>query len=742
MMTSAYDNLKLCSYMFAADSFDNCQKIFDSFSPLLESILVGSGSRTIAFLALKNKIDEIYNTKIPSATLHYLLDKLRHEGKIKIDKNYIYINGEMFDARYFQQRDEKEQQATNLFLSFREFMIEHNEEITFEQAKEYLCLYIFTHCFDLAGFIGGLTRPEQNENENSLHVSLLCDFIIDCRANKHSLYDTFLKLYKGAVQSTLLNFNPEKIKELQRDNLQISKVILDSNFVMRILDIQTELEGKMARETLVALKTLGIEIIVLQQSIEEIKQSIKAFLNEMEPYAPHLSEFAGHKNIRTCGLLSAMSRGKSRTELLELTRQSNLRPILEEVHEILIVDDYETPEKIDAEVKSLVDAKAKESYNDKQAIHDLALIYYCRINRSKHIDSFSDAKCWVLTNDIKLTYWNQKNHDKFEECITEGQLSNLIWLQQPKEDNLGLINTMVALANKEQIDPGKFHQFIDKMQMYKESVKNKKTETDNLSLIYACDCFTTSDVKRINEEEDGITPIINEKVAFIRKEQEEQSLKLLRSNDENASLKLKLIISEMELQKETYEKEIKENALQKEKIKSEKKELSETRDASFIVDKIKKKSGRVLTTSIIIGLVFLAILAHVIPSALKAVLETFQILDAQNMPEWAKSTLLEVAIFVGGSIITFIISTLATGRWMSLKDLYAYYSERIYLRSIKKQGFDPTNWSFCVEIADKRNEIEKRLHEQKKIEIRIDEILQSLEIKIKKIERDISDLAA
>ena len=64
-MLDAFDNLKLCSYLFVADSFDNGEKIINSFVPLIESILIQSETKTnISFLALQNSINEIYKLYI------------------------------------------------------------------------------------------------------------------------------------------------------------------------------------------------------------------------------------------------------------------------------------------------------------------------------------------------------------------------------------------------------------------------------------------------------------------------------------------------------------------------------------------------------------------------------------------------------------------------------------------------------------------------------------------------------
>lgn len=578
-MIGTYDNLKLCSYLFVADKFDNSEKIFESFSPIIESLLVNLGNQPyISFMALQEKIDEIYTTRIPKATLKMLLNNLKAEGKIKINNSRIYINGEMLDSQYFNERNKKEQELNELFLGFRQFLLMKNIKITLDEAKQIICKYIFTHCFDLVDFIGHSAKPDQTEEEDLQYISYICEYLCKCKSDGKVLYTAFLRLYKGTVQSTLLNFYPEKIESLQNLNLQIDKVILDSNFIMRILDIQTEIEGQMAQETIYALNSLNVELVVLPQTIEEVSMSIKRFLSESAPYLQSSSEYFGNQHIRMSGLLAAIQRGKTRTNLMELSKPSILKEKLVSAYGICVIHEEDNvPIDLAEEIDSLISSKGIDSYGMKQATHDMLLINYCRQNRKKGIDSFTDARIWVLTNDMKLTYWNQNNSSGIQECITESQLSNLLWIQTPKEDNAGLINTMVALANRELINTTKFYEFINKMQVYKQ-LNNNPSAIDNISLIFACDCLTMNDISRISDDDHEIDNVIKEKMEIIRKDREENELLLQQSSDENAKLKVELKIYKLMIEKEELLKKIQENRNLQEHLKVEIQELQERRD--------------------------------------------------------------------------------------------------------------------------------------------------------------------
>lgn len=738
-MTGAFDNLKLCSYLFAADTFDDGNKIFESFRPIIESVLVQVGKPNISFLALQEKIDEIYNTTIPKATLKTLLDSLRTEGKIKLEKNHIYINGEMLNSQYFDERDKKEHELNDLFLGYREFLLIREVKITSDEAKQSICKYIFTHCYDLADFIKRSIKPEQTEDENSNHISYLCEFLFYCKINNTALYSAFLRLYKGAVQSTLLNFNPEKIKSLQNLNLNIKKVILDTNFLMRILDIQTELEGQMAQETIRLLKAQNVELVVLPQTLDEIRVSIKTFLAESEPYSQDAKVYYKHQQIRMSGLLSALQRGKSRTFLLELSKHSILKKQLEIELEICVLnEDDKRSECLEDEIQSLIATKAKDGYGLKQATHDLSLISYCRRNRNKHIDVFTEAECWVLTNDIKLTYWNQKNCDGIQECITESQLSNLLWLQTPKEDNAGLSNTMITLANRELINSSKFFNFIDKMHVYRETIINSPAAIDNLSLIFACDCLATVDIQRITDNDSGISDVISEKAEVIRQVNEDKDLVLSQNFDENAKLKLELKISGLVVRRQDVLKKIEDNKYNQEHKDTEIHKLQEERESTFKIEKLRINAGRGLAI-IITGIIILMIVTFKLLLVNKPMISTiFNRIDVLNFPEWIKSVLLTIVITLVISVILFLLTAYITGTPMNPKELFNYFKEKLLRRLINYRNMPIELQS--VNIAMKKESIEISITELKEQVCTLKEQKQDLIYILERVDRELVGL--
>lgn len=527
-MSDVASNLRLTSYMFAAASFDKGENVFNSFIPLIEALLCQLGQdKPISFEQLLDKVNDTYKINASKATLMSMLDIMSKEGKIsRGNDKKIVICGQNLNSELLTERAVNEQELTDLFSDFKIFLSEYNIEITPEKAKEIICNFIYDHCHELEVFLRG-SRDQQHDNNEEEHSGKLFDFIIKCKRTNEKNYNSILKLYKGAVQTSLLNFSPQKIEEIQTETLPFNNVILDSNFIMRILDIQTEIECKIALETYNSLKSLGAKFFILPETIIEITTAISNFNTDISPYTSQMSDYYRHTRIKTSGLFSAMLRGKTRTEFLELANSKRLQNKLETEFNAEIITDYEHPQYSDEDINSILELKNRNPlsiYGRKQAEHDMTIVSYCRMQRGTDILDFLSSEWWVLTNDNKLTYWNQRNNGNIQECITEAQLSNLLWLNRKKNDNEGLVNTMVTIASRDLLDGQELKRFCEKMDYYKECNKDNPKAIDRLSIVYASGKLTEKYIRSIANEDVEVDHVINEIIDNIQNEQETQKL--------------------------------------------------------------------------------------------------------------------------------------------------------------------------------------------------------------------------
>lgn len=524
---NVYDNLRLASYSVAADAFDKSKDVFTAFIPLVESaILTLPGKSSISFLALRNKINEIYKVDIPKDTLRYILNILEKQEKLDFVQNRTIIPSiSMQSTDYIDKQNSAKTTIESFFTAFQEYLSKKDTFPSSSEIREHICNLIYIHSTDLATFIQDptikhtISLQDYDDVEEWEYTEDFVLYLLKCKKEKLPEYFSFIKLFDGAIQSTLLNFTPSVIKSTVDKQFKIEAAILDTNFILRLMELQPELDNESAYNTWEDLCKTGTKLIVLQQTIEETCSSIKGFTNEIAPYAQQAQNFLRNSRIRTSGFWHAFQNGKSRTDFHELSKEENVRELLTQKFNIVIEEDFEDDSISQADINSLIASKNLDRYSDKQARHDLLLLSYCRKKRPRRFSSISGARWWVLTNDRKLAYWNQNDSHNIQECITETQFSNLMWLQAKKESDDGLSNTIVTLASKSSVGSDTISSFAQQINKYQKRYANDVSKLDDLSLVFASSILSSDDIQRGTTDEDEFASLIEKKIENIKQEQ-------------------------------------------------------------------------------------------------------------------------------------------------------------------------------------------------------------------------------
>lgn len=572
---SIENNLQLISYLAAAETYNQGKSIYECFLPIVESVLIHYIDKSkISLVKLQNEINENYHLNVPKSTLKSALQILHQQKKIKIlDYRKILPHKNELNSSFWENRSDRENAIEDFFLEFNSFLVKNKIDIPLLQLKEDCCNWLYYNTLELATFAskGNLPNKIHSSVENDWGISeYLVDFLLDNQQRKTEYFRTFLLLYNGAVQSSLFNFDKKEIDSLYESSIPFSHIILDSNFILRILDIQSEFDCAIALETLNILKENGSQFYILKQTLEEIQRSIKNYLFESEPYTIYTGNYFRNSRIRLTGFWEATRRGVSRDNLLKLANKTELKERISKLIEVNYVEDFDDTKISENQIMSLIESKKRDSYGEPQARHDLSLIAYCKEKRNDNIDIISKIDWWILTNDERLTYWNQQNTNQYQECLTEIQLSNLIWIQQKRVDNSGLMQTIVSLSSSMAISSTGIENLVRKIHIYQEENNKKNINLDKLSLIFANNMLTTADILKINAEEDAFDQVLEEKILEIQnsqcKQQQEyesikkQGIKLSDKNDillkqvNSLTVQLELVKCRHEIEK--YERDI------------------------------------------------------------------------------------------------------------------------------------------------------------------------------------------
>ncbi|NLI54283.1 MAG: hypothetical protein GX417_08135 [Clostridiales bacterium] len=691
------NNQKLVSYLTAAEAFNEGKNIYDSLLPLVESILITkSDALHISFLALQQEINNAYHLSIPKTTLRFLLSRLNQQGKIVFsDNRTIFPVKNELNRVFWENHDKRELNIEDFFIEFSNFLLQKNIEVEFQEIKEQCCLWIFMHSIELAGFVSkGKLNINPLDYDEWIHTPQLIQFLLLINSKKTTLFETFLLIYNGALQASLLNFEPQQIDNICESGISLPNVILDTNFILRILNLQSEFDVAAANETLNSLQNGDTTFYILEQTIEEIQTSIRKFLTDIQPYTIYTNKYFRNTRIQMSGFWDAYRRGVSKTNFLELANRENLIDAIRSLFKVTFVNDFNDENISSEDITSLITSKNRNGYSEKSARHDLALIEYCRKQRRKKIRIASDIDWWVLTNDERLSYWNQYNCGEYQECLTEVQLSNLLWLHRKRNPSNGLMQTIVSLSCNTSVSYQGVTCFASKIDTYKESHKDDTSKLDKLAILLASNTLTAEDIQKINAEEDALDAMIDEKMLQKQMEQfaHEQVINASKEKvseliNENKTLTSQVTRVTAELETEKFARQIDKLALNIERSIAETNESNQqlvnlTKMREYSNDKM-KSSARILAFLIVFPII--VILLFIFSSKCTVSMYTiFQSLD--KWPSSLQIFLIDILFPVVIIALYYLLVVCFFGSPKPPKEAFLYLSSKFnnFRRSIVK----------------------------------------------------------
>ena len=722
------NNLQLISYLAAAEIYDKGENIFECFLPIIESTLISDESKKdITFLRLQNKLHQIYHLDVPKSTLRKLLLILNDQKKIKfLGNRNITLNTDELNNAFFDKRENRENSIEDFFIAFNDYLIENEIDASLLEIKSGTCEWLYAHSLELANFINNGIL-ENVITDNWKYSSLLVSFLIDIQANSSEHFKTFLLLYNGAVQSSLLNFETDKIETVCDSSIPFENILLDTNFILRMLNLQSEFDCSVAKETLNALKSQNAKFFILDQTLSEVQNSIKNYLKESEPYTSYTQLYFKGQRIRMSGFWEASKRGISRTSMFEKTKKEILKNNISELIDATFIDDFDDTQLSNDQINSLVSSKNRDNYGIKQAKHDLSLIEYCKKKRKNHITSVFDINWWILTNDERLTFWNQQNSDVYQECLTEIQLSNLMWIQRNRSDNIGLTQTIVSLSTNASITYNDIEQFARRVHDYQLNNKNNVTNLDKLSLLFASTMLTTSDIQRISAEEDALDQMLEEKVLEIQEAQTlQQQLGENLSNENNLLIQKNKILS-LKLEKEQYERKTDKYKRDLLDILNEQeiiqKELNILNNLNEQKSKYEISSGRSVAILGLIPIIFIFILY--VKYGYKYASSLLKGID--SISTFMQETILLI-IPILCSFAYYIIVGIIFGSLLSPKELFEKIKSKLSDSKLKKYvtknniNLKYLSKDFVFEISKKRSDLKTSERKAEMIQERITEL--------------------
>lgn len=575
-MANTFDaNLSFLSYAIVTEKYNSGQNIIYSFLPLVEKALLDVSSDTISKTELLNFYNSKYGYEMPPAILDLLLNQLKTQNKIEFLKNeqIEIIKKQIEDVSFDYERNTRILQTSFSDFAKNSFGV----DIAKEDSLKVIADFIICNALNMNSYIaaiGNFSEFECESTEDASNFEIVVDYLLKIRTENDALYSLIEDIYYGVILSSLLKIQTASIEDLEEDSKLVDAVLLDSNYIFRLLDLQTAYEHQTTKVTHKMLREAGVKIYVLQETLEQFVSTLRKFLGEYS--YDNRGFFDSNKSEKFSGICSAMIRRRlSPSDIEELI--SSLTEILQS--EYIDIWDKETfiEENVTSEAISSLSTK-KPNDTDEGLVHDIIFVETVLLNRNKPCFSMKDARLWGLTDDLKLCRWCIQNKREYTitPCITEAQINTLFWLKKRnKIDKNGLINSVLAFRNHRLLNLEQYTKIVKAIESQKERFRNNPKKLETLSLVFTESCLSLKDVSEYSESEEQLNITIDNGMAKLS-----EKMKSLEERVEEDETKIESLAVELQ--------DAKEGTAQQERKAEEYKEAAFRSKRKIIEERVEK----------------------------------------------------------------------------------------------------------------------------------------------------------
>lgn len=554
----------------------------DVFIPIVKKCLhhISDGKAEIKGANISEIADQIlldWQIEIPISVLRTILMQISKELKDNDDANSFVLNtdGSFWIKRFvFEDFDEQikdsERNVKELQIAYQKFCKIFN--VPTSDGKDVI-RFIEQHKDTLAHYLSNSDCPDKTD------YSLTAKFV-DYFKQVKPLYEEIRDLYLGSTISCAIGY--------QFDNLKNDvTLLLDTNFIISLLDLNTPESTKTCSKLLQICKKSGYSFIILPETKDEI-QSLLEYKSRC------FDKVVLQKNVNKEDVFCACERrGLNSADLMRIS--DNIDSALSQFDIRILPNSTSLRNK----AKFSKEYTTLKSYrnNDKAALHDAMAILYVREKRGKNIKSFEKVNCWFVNNSITHDF----EHDAIEniingntaenqpEIIKADDLLNVLWLSTPsirtevtsdEMVDIGLTTLVAHTLNKSLPKARIIRELDENIQKYKSAditdrdvyllsvriANNQVKNIEELNSLALCD--VTEFNYRVKEEArkqaeieaeqqkqlNNLFSDLSKAIQSVSKQSEAMSIEKKASDEQVSTLKNQLYKSEID--KNTLSKQI------------------------------------------------------------------------------------------------------------------------------------------------------------------------------------------
>ncbi|MGF7110467.1 hypothetical protein [Treponema pedis] len=547
--------MSIVSYAILKSFHSDSKDLLTAYIPFVEWAieLIGKTHFTISEVSEKIKTEtEIF---IPVLTLKTLLKRMAKDDGISIfsDNNgnsWYQVNDEYskIHSSYKQTYDTYQRNINKLILAFKRFgNIDKSDEEVLKFIGDFILIsFKFT---DL------INENKENTILTNDEFIIMSDFLKHIKRYENELFQTFVDIYYGFILSQINK--PEDIEKYKRKMKSIN-IYIDSNYLLRLLQFQSEEEYNASFETLNVLKNFGFNIIAPIEIVEEARDVLQKKYNQMVKQRGAFEVDQRYAN-RIGGVTGGIIRRKLRHDQLE----DEIRDFERKIENVLsikidrsklisseIISDNELNELYDIKLKKFLskyslddvekdllegdeEVKKDEDVPDwlktnirKKALLDIKIIQFIKKQRQNHdIYYFEEAKSLFLTCDKVFYYYNKRKCKKAQitHIFLEDVLLNTLWLfdSQKTGSNAEISRIIAMFQSSKYLHMSTLHNFLS---ILREHIDKNPDQLSRFDLILS-NQYTYSKLKELDYNNDQAS--ISELIKELSQSAEEELKKIL-----------------------------------------------------------------------------------------------------------------------------------------------------------------------------------------------------------------------
>lgn len=403
----------------------------DIFVPIVKnalSELYPNGSAQGAALSeLTNAIEERFGLDIPTPVMQNIMKKIAYEinkesgqSDMQVFNDGAFIIQNFIFEEYKEQIQTSKDEVTKVLKLFREFCKIYNFNTNGNEAD--LIRFIEQNRVDISYYLA-------HESQADVAQDSIAAQFVEMFRNAPQVYETLRNIYLGSMLTSYLQYQPKEV------NMDV-EVLLDTNFIVSLLDLNTLESTKTCSTFMEMSKSLGYKFLVLKDTIEEF-QGLLAYKAE------NLNQTIIAKSINKEDIYNACDRRKLTCTDLERIADK-IEETLTENFGIYIIPNTDKL-KNKARYSKEYETFKKIRTSEKSALHDAMAVQYVKEKRgNKHIYDFDKVNCWFVNN--AMSHYTEHNEELATirggnnaqpEIIKVDNLLNIIWLSNPSK---GVVN--------------------------------------------------------------------------------------------------------------------------------------------------------------------------------------------------------------------------------------------------------------------------------------------------------------